>query len=70
MANIPGNLFHAPKFLKASSPEELEKAMILNNSKWNSEFKYFDIQNVSRKWYAWYYFDYKQLRNTTKTNET
>jgi len=58
-----GNILHSPLFLTASSAENLHKEMLKNNAKWNSEFVYFDLQFVKGKWYAWYYFDHKLLKN-------
>ena len=41
----------------ASSPQGLRRLMLNNNVKKGIQFKYFDIQNVKNKWYAWYYED-------------
>ena len=54
---LPANLFKIPRFLEASNPADLSKKMLKNNLGKQMEFKYFDIQFVKGKWYAWYYED-------------
>ncbi len=44
-----------PSFIKASSPDLLREAMLLNNLKLQSEIKYQDIQFSDGYWYAWFY---------------
>lgn len=44
-----------PQFVSAPSPRGLRRAMILVNARAGSFHKFFDIQFVGGKWYAWYY---------------
>jgi hypothetical protein len=49
------NLGVVPNFIKASSPDLLREAMLLNNLKLKSEIKYQDLQFANGYWYAWFY---------------
>jgi len=49
------NLGVVPNFIKASSPDLLREAMLLNNLKLQSEIKYQNIQFADGYWYAWFY---------------
>lgn len=44
-----------PHFIKASSAEKLQEALLMNNIRLKSEVKYFDIQFADGYWFAWYY---------------
>lgn len=44
-----------PNFLTASTLQELRRLMFLNNIKKGMFYKYFDIQFVKGKWYAFYF---------------
>lgn len=46
---------HIPQFVTARSPLGLRRAMLMANSKAGAFHKFFDIQFVSGRWYAWYY---------------
>ena len=48
-----------PSFLTARSPEGLRRLMLRNNAKHAMFFKYFDIQFVNGRWYAWYILNLK-----------
>ena len=44
-----------PKFITASSPLGLRRLMLSVQTKLGYGVQFFDIQNVDKKWYAWYY---------------
>jgi hypothetical protein len=48
-----------PNFLKARSPQGLRRAMLINNTRNNTFYQYFDIQlnPADGFWYAWFYKD-------------
>lgn len=48
-----------PNFVVASSPQELRRLMYLKNIQNSTWHKYFDIQNVDGKWYAWFFEELK-----------
>ena len=45
------------KFLKAKTPEGLEKLQYINNQKWGASFDYENVQFVNGNWFCWYYAD-------------
>lgn len=53
MADI-GNAFVIPQFLSAPTPEGLVRAMLRNNIKFGTQFRYRDIQKDGNKWIAWF----------------
>lgn len=46
-----------PVSIEARTRSELSGAMLINNAKFNSFFRYFDIQKDGKRWVAWYYAD-------------
>jgi len=44
-----------PNYLTAATLQELRRLMFLNNIKSGMFYKYFDIQFVKGKWYAFYF---------------
>lgn len=49
------NLRRIPNVLSARSPRGLRRLMLNNNVKHGIEFKYFDIQFINGRWFAWFY---------------
>lgn len=43
-----------PKYITASDPKGLQRLMLRTQAKLGYGVHFFDIQNVSNKWYAWY----------------
>lgn len=54
---VEARLDYIPSFLTAASPIGLRRLMLENNQKHKKMIKYFDIQFVNGKWYAWYYIE-------------
>lgn len=52
---IPGNSFNIPHFLKAKTPELLQRSMLELNMIQGKEYKYFDISYAQGFWFAFYY---------------
>lgn len=50
-----GNENLIPKFVSASSPMGLRRAMHLNNVRNGKTFTYFQIMQDRSRWIAWYY---------------
>jgi len=51
-----------PVSIEAKTRSELSGAMLINNFKHQSFFRYFDIQKDGKRWVAWYYADiYKHV---------
>lgn len=46
-----------PFFLRAKTPEDLRKLMLLNNRRHSRKFHYFDFQFVKGSWYCWFEID-------------
>lgn len=46
-----------PNFLRAKTPEDLRKAMLMNNARMGAWVEYFDIQKQDGQWIAWFYED-------------
>ena len=44
-----------PNYIEASTLKELRLLMLKNNIQKSMFFKYFDIQFVNKKWYAFYF---------------
>lgn len=44
-----------PQFVSAGSPQGLRRAMLLANARAGAFHKFFGVQFVNGKWYAWYY---------------
>ena len=44
-----------PKFINARSPQGLQRLMLQTQAKLGYGVKWFDIQFVNRRWYAFYY---------------
>jgi len=44
-----------PKYISASSLSGLQRIMLKTQIKLGYGVHWFDIQNVNKKWYAWYY---------------
>ena len=65
-----GTVFRFPTFIKASTPERLSEAMLKNNIKHGIEFRYFDIQFVKGKWFAWFNYDHRREQNINLTRQT
>jgi hypothetical protein len=59
--NIEANQYYSPTFIKAKTPEELEKKMLQKNIKDGRLYHYKDISFVKGFWYAWYDFDHSKL---------
>lgn len=55
--NIHANSKFSPSFIKAKTPEELEKLMLMNNLVNSKVFDYTSISYSAGFWYAWYYKD-------------
>lgn len=49
--------FTVPVYITAKSADDLLTVMAKNNMKYGMNFRYFDIQFVENKWFAWYYLD-------------
>jgi hypothetical protein len=49
------NLFRVKISIEGATPQELSKAMISNNLKYNMEFDYTDVSKPGTKWIAWFY---------------
>jgi hypothetical protein len=45
-----------PNYLVARNARALRVAMLRNNARHGTMFKYFDIQFADGKWYAWFFF--------------
>jgi len=54
---LHSKLTRIPSFISARSPLALRRLMLANNVKLGGEVKYFDIQFVEGKWWAWFYID-------------
>ena len=52
--NVQANSNYSPSFIKAKTPEELERLMLLNNKKTGNVYHYRDISFASGFWYAWF----------------
>ena len=52
--NVHANSNFSPTFIKAKTPEDLEKQMLENNLIKRKVFDYRSIQFVGGFWYAWY----------------
>lgn len=50
-----GNSFNIPHFLKAKTPDLLQKSMLELNMLQGKEYKYFDITFAQGYWFAFYY---------------
>lgn len=50
-----GNSLRIPRFLSASNPRDLERAMLENNLKKSKEHNYFDIHPDGKSWFVWFY---------------
>jgi hypothetical protein len=59
---VSGDVFNIPHFLSAEGPQKLLRAMLLNNIKNGTEYKYFDIQFDGKVWIAFYYKKAKNPR--------
>lgn len=44
-----------PKFISAGSPKGLQRLMLKTQVILGYGVEFFDIQNVGKKWWAWYY---------------
>lgn len=44
-----------PQYVSARSPQGLRRAMIMLNAKSGAWHKFFDIQYVDGRWFAWFY---------------
>jgi len=57
-----------PNFIAALTPQGLRRLMLMNNLKHGYFFKYYSIEFINGKWYAWYYAeaDSKDMSNMVK----
>lgn len=55
-----------PNYLSARSPQALRRLMLAMNMKMGGEVKYFDIQFVQGKWFAWFFLDIEDDLKTHK----
>ena len=46
-----------PNYISSGSPLGLRRLMVKTNAKHGLTIRYFDIQKVDGKWFAWYYID-------------
>lgn len=49
--------YTVPLYIKARTADELTLEMARNNRKHGFNLRYFDIQHVEGRWFAWYYLD-------------
>ena len=57
-----------PSFLRARSPQGLQRLMLSNNARFGMFFKYFDIQwhPEEKRWYAWFFKDFRAVSDMVK----
>jgi hypothetical protein len=61
--------YKAPRHVKASSPEELTRAMVRNNILNGIEYNYFSIGQQGSSWFAWYLADVTDLIRVRITDQ-
>lgn len=59
---LQSKLTRIPSYISARSPLALRRLMLANNVKLGGEVKYFDIQFVDGRWWAWFYIDIEDDR--------
>jgi len=58
-----------PNYITARTPQGLRRLMLMNNIKLGTEFNYFDLQFVNKKWVAWYYQKVELLQEDNPVKE-